>query len=140
MENYLPFLSQHWRSIGLIGVGLATGVVMGRRSDKERNRGSQSFESVGSFKAAKKHEKIVSVAEEVDGKNEEDDEDDNQLADDYNTSPILFEYAKPSEIDSIQRSAEFYQRMNQRRSVRQISADPVALEIIENIVKTAGKC
>ena len=135
MENYLPFVSQHWRSIGLIGVGLATGVVMGRRSDKERNRASQTFES-----AAKKHEKIVSVAEEVDGKSEEDDEDDNQLADDYNTSPILFEYAKPSEIDSIQRSAEFYQRMNQRRSVRQISADPVALEIIENIVKTAGKC
>jgi hypothetical protein len=29
--------------------------------------------------------------------------------------------------------------MNQRRSVREISSDPVALEVIENIIKTGGK-
>ena len=70
---------------------------------------------------------------------DEEDDDDPQSSDEEDTPPILFEYVRPSEIDSIQRSADFYHRMNQRRSVRSISSDPVPLEVIQNIVKTGGK-
>lgn len=35
-------------------------------------------------------------------------------------------------------SAEFYEKMNKRRTVRRISDEDVPLEVIENIIKTAG--
>ena len=40
--------------------------------------------------------------------------------------------------DMIKRSAEFYNEMNKRRSVRFFSDKPVAKEVIENLIKTAG--
>ena len=36
-------------------------------------------------------------------------------------------------------SAEFYERMNKRRSVRKISDEDIPFKVVENIVKTAGK-
>lgn len=35
-------------------------------------------------------------------------------------------------------SAEFYEKMNHRRTVRQISEEDVPMEVLENIIKTAG--
>jgi iodotyrosine deiodinase len=79
--------------------------------------------------------KSESANEQVD----EVKDDDQQFPEDQEVLPIVFQYEKPSEVDSIRRSEEFYLRMNQRRSVREISSDPVALEVIENIIKTGGK-
>lgn len=36
-------------------------------------------------------------------------------------------------------SAEFYERMNKRRSVRKISDEDIPFKVVENIIKTAGK-
>lgn len=38
----------------------------------------------------------------------------------------------------LQRSQEFYTLMNQRRSVRFISPEPVPREVIDNVIRTAG--
>ena len=40
--------------------------------------------------------------------------------------------------EMIQKSEEFYVFMNQRRSVRFFSSDPVPLEVIENCIRVAG--
>ena len=37
-----------------------------------------------------------------------------------------------------QKSAEFYDKMNKRRTVRKISDEDIPLEVVENIIKTAG--
>ncbi len=42
------------------------------------------------------------------------------------------------EEEMIQRSAQFYANLNQRRSVRFFSDKKVPREVIENIIKTAG--
>ena len=43
-----------------------------------------------------------------------------------------------SEDEMKKRSAEFYEKMNRRRTVRKISDEDVPWEDIENIIKTAG--
>ena len=43
-----------------------------------------------------------------------------------------------TEEEMIQRSAEFFEKMNKRRTVRKISDEDIPLEVVENIIKTAG--
>lgn len=43
-----------------------------------------------------------------------------------------------SEDEMRKASAEFYEKMNHRRTVRQISEEDVPIEVLENIIKTAG--
>lgn len=42
------------------------------------------------------------------------------------------------EKEMILRSRQYYEQMNKRRSVRHFSDEPVPLEVIKNIIKTAG--
>jgi hypothetical protein len=44
----------------------------------------------------------------------------------------------PSEDEMKKKAREFFEHMNKRRTVRNISSDPVPLDVIENIVRTAG--
>jgi iodotyrosine deiodinase len=50
----------------------------------------------------------------------------------------LNQYRRYPEIQMQNRSAEFLQQMQTRRSVRSFSSEPVAEEIITNCIKTAG--
>lgn len=43
-----------------------------------------------------------------------------------------------SEFEMVKKSEDFYKQMHTRRTVRFFSRDPVPLEVIENIIKTAG--
>lgn len=133
METYVPFLVNHWRTVGLISVSIAAGVALGQLNQTKGrtvNRNQQVHSNI-----VVKPVKSESANEQVD----EVKDDDQQFPEDQEVLPIVFKYEKPSEVDSIRRSEEFYLRMNQRRSVREISSDPVALEVIENIIKTGGK-
>lgn len=44
-----------------------------------------------------------------------------------------------TEEEMLQKSRQFYEEMNDRRSVRFFSNRPVPLRVIENIIRTAGK-
>ncbi len=44
-----------------------------------------------------------------------------------------------SEEEMKQKSAEFYEKMNKRRTVRKISDEDIPLEVVQNLIKTAGK-
>lgn len=50
--------------------------------------------------------------------------------------PLLFN--RISSEETLKRSVEFYELMNKRRTVRHFSSDPVPIEVIRNIIKTAG--
>ncbi|KAJ7375279.1 hypothetical protein OS493_002026 [Desmophyllum pertusum] len=43
-----------------------------------------------------------------------------------------------SEEQMKQRSVEFYEKMNKRRSVRKISDEDIPLEVVENLIRTAA--
>lgn len=51
---------------------------------------------------------------------------------------IPFEFSMENEFCPLEKSEEFYNEMMSRRSVRDISNEPVSKEVIENILKTAA--
>ncbi len=55
-----------------------------------------------------------------------------------NQNHIPYQIERLSEKEMILRSQNFYNKMNQRRSVRDFSSDPVPKEVIENIILTAS--
>lgn len=142
MENYAPFLAKNWQSIALFaGATLATGMIVVRSFQRDTNEltKSQDERRSGSWNKqvarAKRHELPDEDSPEDDN---EDYEDDAPGPDENNAMRIAIQYSRPSEEQSILKSKEFYNKMNARRSIREISSDPVPLEVIENIIKTAG--
>jgi iodotyrosine deiodinase len=55
---------------------------------------------------------------------------------DYRPVPLV--YSRPEPEEALARSEEFLELMQARRSVRQFSTEPVARELIENALVTAG--
>lgn len=74
------------------------------------------------------------------GKDANDDENDNMhpVGQDEKQEFIPYTPSRFSESEMIKRSKEFYKEMNERRSVRFFSDKDVPLEVIENIIRTAG--
>lgn len=57
---------------------------------------------------------------------------------DENVSYVPYSPKRLPEEQVVPASQRFYELMNQRRSVRFISPEPVPWEVIENVVRTAG--
>lgn len=74
--------------------------------------------------------------------NTEDNEniDDDEEANDEDESIPHIPYSPPRypEDTMVERSQDFYSTMNQRRSVRFISPEPVPREVIDNVIRAAG--
>lgn len=51
---------------------------------------------------------------------------------------VPFSTQRYSEETMLKRSKDFYMLMNQRRTVRFFSTEPVPLEVIDNVIHTAG--
>ena len=54
----------------------------------------------------------------------------------YRPVPLLYE--RPSESTSVERSREFLELLQARRSVRRFSSEPVPWELVENAIRAAG--
>jgi nitroreductase len=52
--------------------------------------------------------------------------------------PVPLDYERPPLGISLERSAEFVELMEARRSVRRFSSDPVPWELVENAIRVAG--
>lgn len=52
---------------------------------------------------------------------------------------VPFEFSRISPEESLKKSKEFLEMMAKRRTVRFFSSDPVPIEILKNIIMTAGK-
>lgn len=57
---------------------------------------------------------------------------------DENVAHIPFFTERYSEAEMIERSQQFYELLNKRRSVRFLSDEPVPREVIDNVIRTAG--
>ncbi|XP_066229087.1 iodotyrosine deiodinase 1 [Saccopteryx leptura] len=55
-----------------------------------------------------------------------------------NVEHVPFSHTRYPEKDMVKRSREFYELLNQRRSVRFLSKEPVPMEVIDNVIRTAG--
>ncbi|XP_018424533.1 PREDICTED: iodotyrosine deiodinase 1 isoform X1 [Nanorana parkeri] len=69
---------------------------------------------------------------------EEDGKDECQDIDEEDVSHVHFSPLNYDEQDMVKRSKQFYEMLNQRRSVRLISNEPVPREVIDNIIRAAG--
>lgn len=58
--------------------------------------------------------------------------------DDKDLAHVPYSFPRYPEETMLQRSKDFYALMNQRRSVRFISSEPVPRRVIDNIILTAG--
>lgn len=67
----------------------------------------------------------------------EEDTDEWQESEE-NIEHIPFSHTRYPEKEMVKRSQEFYELLSKRRSVRFISNEPVPVEVIENVIKTAG--
>lgn len=72
---------------------------------------------------------------EVIENNDDDGEDHNEEED---TPHVPYSPERYLEDAMVERSQDFYSVMNQRRSVRFISPEPVPREVINNVIRTAG--
>ncbi|KAM5165595.1 iodotyrosine deiodinase 1 [Mantella aurantiaca] len=100
----------------------------------------------GSKKEEKRKEKIKAesrpwVDEDLQDGTEllaEENEDECQDMDEEDVSHIPFRPLHHDEQNMVKRSKEFYEMLNQRRSVRFISNELVPREVIDNIIRAAG--
>ncbi|XP_045699403.1 iodotyrosine deiodinase 1 [Phyllostomus hastatus] len=67
----------------------------------------------------------------------EEDADEWQESEE-NIEHIPFSHTRYPEKEMVKRSQEFYELLNKRRSVRFISNEQVPVEVIDNVIKTAG--
>lgn len=58
---------------------------------------------------------------------------------DENVAHVPFVAERYSEAEMIKRSRSFYELLNKRRSVRFLSDEPVPREVIDNVIRTAGR-
>lgn len=56
-----------------------------------------------------------------------------------NVAHVPFAGERYSEAEMIKRSQTFYELLNKRRSVRFLSDEPVPREVIDNVIRTAGR-
>ncbi|XP_068218397.1 iodotyrosine deiodinase [Palaemon carinicauda] len=140
----IPFLSEHCMEVtfSLLIVVFINFIVP--KNKKERENDSQDVRN-SSQKSSSKEERASQDVIKRGGVGEVEDDDDekegNNLVDPLwpdDLKHIPFQAPKYSEEESLQRSKDFYELLNKRRSVRFFSSQPVPREIINNIVRTAG--
>ena len=138
MENYLPFFAKHWHTVAVVGASLLAGAAIQRSllQAEETNKSRQFPLSKSAPKERVVQQQRKESADEV--VDEEDDGVQDDGTEEEEAQQIPFHHVRLSEADSIHKSAQFYEKMNLRRSVRSISKDAVPLHVIENIIKTAG--
>lgn len=139
MENYLPFFAKHWHTVAVVGASLLAGAAIQRSLQAEDTNESRQ---VPLSKSAPRERVVQQQQQRKELADEVVDEEDVGVQDDGTEEEealqIPFHHVRLSEADSIHKSAQFYEKMNLRRSVRSISKDAVPLQVIENIIKTAG--
>ncbi|XP_044147599.1 iodotyrosine deiodinase 1 [Bufo gargarizans] len=69
---------------------------------------------------------------------EDEEKDEWQDTDEENLTHVPFSPRLYSEQEMLKRSKEFYELLNQRRSVRFISDEAIPREVIDNIIRAAG--
>ena len=132
-----PFLFNNWPLLllGTVTVILATALLYTLTPTRSKEEGSA--------RPGKTKPKTITSFDK--GEHPLAEFDDEKL--DPGLSPVLHSPDTPhipykpdhlSDQEMIARSKEFYETLNKRRSIREFSKESVPIEVIENIIKTAG--
>lgn len=135
----VPLLQENWVLVSLaLGVVVITYVLLHKpekKSDKTTQHLDQELQT-NKNRAAK----LVRSKGGL-GDDDNDELDDSKLVPPKfpeDQAHIHFQHDRYSEEDMLVRTQEFYELMKKRRSVRFFSKDPIPLEVMENIIRTAG--
>jgi len=93
-------------------------------------------EKINEEKNASQIKQRKEACDDDENNTENDDDDVPAIAEDTQHVPFVSTQYEKDEM--IQRSQEFYKEMNKRRSIRFFSDKPVAREVIDNLIMTAG--
>ncbi|KAG0714938.1 Iodotyrosine deiodinase 1 [Chionoecetes opilio] len=127
----LPLLAHAWPLLLSTGLALLLAMLlMRRRRRHDDTRGQETTRA-----AAKRVIDLGGVGD----KEEEDDTSDMVSPLHREDVPhVPFEHTRMTVEESQRRAEEFYHLMNQRRSLRFFSHDPVPRRLVETLVRTAG--
>ena len=139
LKLYAPFLTANWPyflSVGTLIVGFVIARVLssGKRSTGPPPRATSLRN--GSVQARERGEHPMSEFEDDANALEEESPSLHSAE----TPHVEYAFERLSTQEMARRSEEFYLTMSKRRSVRDFSSDPVPVEVIHNIIKTAGTC
>lgn len=156
LENDFVFIYQYWQYI-VAGVvcyisarffysilGNKYNDVYGDRKGNMELESEQNYEGTCGFFILLYFFLLTCV---TDPKYKDDTVDDDEDSDDMDMRPFIpaslthvpLVYEKFPEKEMKDRAEEFFKFMNMRRTVRNFSKESVPIEIIRNIIKTAGK-
>ena len=137
-----PFILTYWQHI----VALFLGIILAQLFGERRSDSSGTGEDVKITKtnnAGIIREKDIQCEPPTNSKtpgNDGDTEDhpDQDAFDQDHGKHIPYSMERYSEEEMKRRASDFYLQMNKRRSVRFFSDEHVPLEVMENIIRTAG--
>lgn len=134
-----PFLAQYWHYLLATLATVVVAAILAHLLAQERRPKDESEDSTT---ARKKTQDILSMDKGEHPLSEFDEEEpDPSLAPPLHASDtphVPYQPERPSEEEVKRRAREFYEQMNERRSVRNFSPKPVPVEAIKSIVHTAG--
>lgn len=125
MELSAPFLAAYWPYIASLLVGVYIVELLRRVFQPQRSSLTVDVDPLA--------EKDVSVVPQADplGFRVTSDRSCRYV-------PYLWFDDRLDEEEMLQKSAEFFEKMNRRRTVRKISEEDIPFNVVENIIKTAG--
>jgi len=127
LVNYL-FVQTYWGTLlCILVVPLIFKFRWDSRSQKRKNSGENQVK-----------EKVKRKEAADDSEDDADSADENQPALEGDLEHVPYVHEEYDTKDMTERSEQFYQEMNKRRTLRFYSDKPVPKEVIENIIKTAG--
>lgn len=143
-----PFLASYWHYIAAGAVTVLLAVLVAyilSPGNPNRDQNGQKQDKGDKTKERTKPKKKVDITSFDKGEHPleefDDEKPDPSLAPPLHsadTPHIPYKFEKISEDDMKLRSLTFYEHLNKRRSIRNLSSDPIPMEIIENIIRAAG--
>ncbi|XP_054759074.2 iodotyrosine deiodinase-like [Lytechinus pictus] len=157
-DTYAPFLSAYWSHILAIIIGFVVASFVRITRDRD---GSRSAKQLGKNcdHPVKENNNVAELRSVANGDidrlvdaqtklescepTDVDDTGDNDVDVDWEALAsggrhIPYGLPRYSDDEMTQRSEKFYHDMNQRRSVRMFSTDPIPAAVIGNLIRTAG--
>ncbi|XP_076294874.1 iodotyrosine deiodinase [Lasioglossum baleicum] len=125
----LPFWTKYWFHV-LIGIISCSFFKLFYDISKERAAREKNDKCDSKF--------VDNTTEQLEDIGEERLEDYEEPALPIDLEHIPYNYARPSEAETLRLASEFYKIVAARRTIRFFSSDPVPKEVIRDIIKAAG--
>ncbi|XP_067007639.1 iodotyrosine deiodinase 1 isoform X2 [Anabrus simplex] len=139
MLPYMPFFAQYWPFIvtGLVCYIAARFLYQTTVAYERAGQGDQGSEKRARKGGYRTPDQVAEVADPDEG-DIEDGEVELTSALPWDLEHVPLQFTRLPIDETIRRSQEFYTFMNQRRTVRFFSPDPVPADVIRNIIRAAG--